>query len=265
MGWSSRLALALVCLAGAARADRLADLEKRAAANEAQRGQVARRLEAARGALPSEKAAARERALELHALEGELKRLADERRTVDAERATLYDAEIDRLRSELERDSAKLDGNEARLRLERLIELRRRREQVAAPSSGRQLADLATVTAAAGDGPEALLEKADLVDRFGRGWRLERDDLERRLDRARGELELTRRLAALEEARRRGRLGSSDPFAADVESFALGEREARLATEIAALDRRSKELKGWIEKADQQRAALLSSSARRAP
>lgn len=293
MGWSRALAVGilLVVASGRARGDeRRGALEARAAALEQVRAQLlhkrdfTRTVMAAdeqtiaqtrarlaahddageRAALEAALARARDAALTLRALDAQLKKLDDDRRGLTRERVAVIDGEIDRAQHELDQHADGLDAGELRRRLAAVAELRRARDRLAATlpaATTHRGGDLAAILAADGDAADVLAEKADLADRFARGWRAERDELARRQGRARDELELVRRLESVMEARRRGRLGATDPFGADVEAFSLRERERQLVADLGELDRRVRELSGWIVEAERRRAELLQASA----
>jgi hypothetical protein len=283
MGWSRALPLGLLILVagGSARGDdRTSALSRRADELAAQRAQLVGKRDATRKALAADeqaiaqssdraaletvRARARDEALSLRTLDAQLKKLDDDQRALTRERVAVYDGEIDRLQREIDHEANRLADSELRRRLTQVGELRRARDRLAATlpsSSAHRGSDLAAIVVGAGDAADVLAEKADLAESFARGWRSERDELGRRQVRAREELELVRRLGTLMEARRRGRLGASDPFAADVEAFALRERERQLVADIAELDRRIRELSGWIAEAERRRAELLQASA----
>jgi len=272
--------------------DRLAQLERRAAELEQQGKQLAQRSQnaraemaaseraiaqirtalasrddaAQRAALERKLTAARDQALALRALEDDMKKVDDLRRSVDRERAALYDAEIDRLDAELERSGPRSDRAVLKKRFAHLAELHRLRDSIAnafATSTVRRVTDLDAINVGPGDTLETLLEKVDLVESFARGWRAQREQVLRRLAQARVELDLVRRLTAIMEQRRRGRLTSPDPFAADVEAFTLRNQELEIASTITAMERQSKELAGWIERAKQRQGELGEAAAPR--
>jgi hypothetical protein len=283
MGWSRALlfSLAILVAGGGARGDdRTTALARRADELSALRAQLVQKRDATRKALAADeqaiaqstdralletvRARARDEALALRTLDAQLKKLDDDQRALTRERVAVYDGEIDRLQREIDREAARLADSELRRRLTEVSELRRARDRLAATlpqASAHRGSDLAAIVVGAGDAADVLAEKADLAESFARGWRGERDELGRRQGRAREELELVRRLGSLMEARRRGRLGATDPFAADVEAFALRERERQLGAELGELERRIRELSGWIAEAERRRAELLQAFA----
>ncbi|MDB4966484.1 MAG: hypothetical protein JWN44_2173 [Myxococcales bacterium] len=304
MGWSRGdarssvvvVAVALAIAGGVARADAVADrltaLDARVGQLVRERSALLRRREetgramtaaeqavagarerlrvddaaADRAALETGLARARELAVALRALDGQVKKLGDDEAGATRERIALVDTLIERAQRELDRDAAALDVGGLRARLGTVAELRRRRDALAAtlPSaSPHRGVDLAAIVADATESSEALAEKADLVESFARGWRSQREELQRRLARCKQELDLVHRLTNLMETRRRGRLGASDPFAADVEAFSLRERERQLGVEIAGIEKRARELGGWIDDADRRRLELIHASAQK--
>jgi hypothetical protein len=219
-----------------------------------------------RGALETALAHARELAVALRSLDEQVKKLGDDEAGATRERIALVDTLIERAQRELDRDAAGLDSGGLRARLATVAELRRRRDALAATlptASAHRGGDLAAIVADATESSEALAEKADLVESFARGWRGQRQELQQRLARCKQELDLVHRLTNLMETRRRGRLGASDPFAADVEEFSLRERERQLGVEIAGIETRARELGGWIDDAARRRMELIHASAQK--
>lgn len=231
----------------------------------AKQAALARRDDAAdRATLERTLAAAREQANALRGLEAQIAQLDVVRQSARRERVALYDQEIDRLQNELDRGGANVSDTVLRRGLARLKDLRRARDQLmpASPASSRHNgSDLAAIVPSPADPPDALAEKADLVATFARDWRDEREESLRQLARARAELDLVRRLIGVMEARRRGRIGSVDPFAADEEAFELEQQETRIVSVIAALERRAKELATWIAQAEQKHLELTRAAA----
>lgn len=290
-GLATALALAGAVARAEAVTEPLAALERRAGELAARQAELLRRREEARrglaaaeeaiaaararlgnpeaagerAALEASLARARELAVTLRLLDGQAKRLDDDAAALTRQRLATLEQLIDREQRELARDAATLDSGALRERLRRAAELRRRRDGLAATlpaASAHRGGDLAGIVAGSGESADALAEKADLVASFARGWRQERDQAQRWLTQNQEELDFVHRLTGVMEARRRGRLGSSDPFAADVEAFALRERERQLLAVMATLERRLRELSGWIEDADRRRAELLQASAK---